>query len=180
MTRTSTLFKMRALAALAALAFTLAQSGGFANQVKAAELAKEGTFSVRAAWSGASQGFGLGEDHWVRTYDFKGVVTNDDGQGFLHNTSLRCIGLGRTFKGVTENSGNCVHTDLDGDTIFDSWQDEGTVSTGARGVGNLIGGTGKYAGIQGTFHYKRIGLTPVAEGTFQGYTVRFTGNWKLP
>ncbi len=53
MTRTSTLFRTRALVALAALAFTLAQSGGFASQAKAAKLAKEGTFSIRAAWSGA-------------------------------------------------------------------------------------------------------------------------------
>ena len=60
MTRTSTLFRTRALVALAALAFTLAQSGGFTSQATAAELAKEGTFSIRAAWSGAWQGFAMG------------------------------------------------------------------------------------------------------------------------
>ncbi len=166
--------------ALAALAFMLAQSGGFASQATAAELAKEGTFSIRAAWSSAWQGFAMGEDRWVSTFDLKGVVTNDAGQGFLHNTSMRCVGLGRTFKGASEDSGNCVYTDADGDKLFDQWRDRGAAGVGAKDSGGLVGGTGKYAGVQGAYEYERIGVRPVADGTFQGCTVSFTGNWKLP
>jgi hypothetical protein len=170
----------RALMVLAALAVALAQGGGFMHQARAAELAKEGTFSIRAAWSGAWQGFDLDEERWVSTFELKGVVTNDAGQGFLHSASMRCIGLGRTVKGTTEHGGNCVYTDADGDELFTEWQDHGTAGVGAKGSGPVIGGTGKFAGIGGAVAYERIEVRPAAEGTFQGYTVSFTGNWKLP
>ena len=107
-------------------------------------------------------------------------MTNDVGQGFLHNTSPRCIGLGRTFKGATEDSGNCVYVDADGDKIFPEWTDQGSAGVGAKGSGNLIRGTCEYTGIRGSFEYERIGVRPVADGTFQGYAVSLTGDWKLP
>ncbi len=93
---------------------------------------------------------------------------------------MKCSGLGRTVKGATAHSGNCVYADADGDKLFTEWQDRGTAGVGARGSGPLIGDTGKFAGIVGSTEYERIEVRPVTQGIFQGYTANFTGNWKLP
>ena len=61
----------------------------------------------------------------------------------------------------------------------DEWEHEGT-EAGASGSGKLLGGTGKYAGIEGTYEYERIDLRPAAEGTFQGYTTKMTCDYRLP
>lgn len=146
----------------------------------AAELAKQGSFSNHDAWSGVIEGvLVVGEEQVVYNYTFNGVVTNDAGEGVFHNSSSSCLGMGSTIGGQTSNRGNCVHTDLDGDQIFDEWQDEGT-EAGASGSGKLLGGTGKYAGIEGTYEYERIELRAAAEGAFQGYTTKMTGDYRLP
>lgn len=154
--------------------------GASGPDLAAAELAKEGTFSLRDAWSGTVEGLSLGETRSVYIYMFKGVATNDAGEGLLHNTSMNCMGMGRSVRRATKDHGSCVYTDVDGDKIFDEWKDEGTLGVGGKGTGSLIGGTGKYAGIEGSYEYERVSLRPAAEGTFQGYTTRVEGTYKLP
>jgi hypothetical protein len=55
----------------------------------------------------------------------------------------------------------------------------GTAGVGARAPAPC-GDTDKFAGIGGAVAYEHIQVRPVAKGTIQGYTVSFTGNWKLP
>lgn len=175
-------WKLARFCCLVALASALGSLGNIdpIGRVGAAELAKQGSFSNHDAWTGVIKDvLVLGEEHVVYNYSFSGVVTNDAGEGVFHNSSSHCLGMGSTVGGRTSNRGNCVYTDLDGDQIFDEWQDEGTEER-AGGSGRLIGGTGKYAGIEGQYEYERIELRPAAEGTFQGYTTKMTGDYRLP
>lgn len=146
----------------------------------AAEVAKEGTFEVRSAWSGSVEAaVPTGPDADAFVYQFLGVATNEAGEGFLHNTSMHCVGLGHARGNAERNRGNCVYVDPDGDRVFAEWQDEGTVQH-AEGRGDLIGGTGKYDGITGSYTYVRLAVRPAADGTFQGYTAQAGGSWTLP
>lgn len=49
-----------------------------------------------------------------------------------------------------------------------------------KDTGPLIGYTGAFAGIVGSVECERAEVRSAAEGTFQDYTVSFTGNWKPP
>ncbi|MFQ5961508.1 MAG: hypothetical protein ACE5MG_08920 [Candidatus Methylomirabilales bacterium] len=150
------------------------------SQAVAADLAREGSYSIRFAWSGAFDALEVGENHLVFVYTLQGVVTNNAGEGIFHNMSANCIGMGSSLDGAENNSGNCVYTDADGDKIFDEWEDEGTFGVGAKGSATLIGGTGKYAGISGGGQYERFNVPAAAEGTFQGYIPDETGTYRLP
>lgn len=153
---------------------------GLCDQARAEDLSKEGTFRLRLAWSGSVEALiPAGRDAQAFVYQFLGVATNQAGEGFLHNASMRCIGFGHAQDGAEQNHGNCVYTDPDGHRMFADWQDEGTAQK-AEGSGNLLGGTGKYQGITGSYGYARIALPRAAAGTFQGYTVDLEGSFELP
>lgn len=152
----------------------------FGHQAAGAELAREGTFDLRLAWSGSVEAvIAAGRDADAFVYQFLGVATNQAGEGFLHDASLHCVGFGRAQGEAERNQGNCVYLDPDGDRLFADWQDEGTAQR-AEGSGELLGGTGKYDGITGSYTYVRLAVRPAAEGTFQGYTARTEGSWNLP
>jgi len=46
------------------------------------------------------------------------------------------------------------------------------------GTGKIVGGTGKFKGIQGNMEYTRMNMRPAAEGTHQAIS-RGTGTWKI-
>lgn len=164
---------------LAATGASVLVAFGLSGQVSGAELAKEGTFDLRLAWSGSVEAVipaSRNGDAFI--YEFLGVTTNQAGEGFLHNASVRCVGFGYAQGNAEQNQGNCVYVDPDGDRVFADWQDEGTARR-AEGSGELTGGTGKYDGIAGSYTYVRVAVRPAAEGTFQGYTVRTEGSWRL-
>ncbi len=77
-------------------------------------------------------------------------------------------------------SGNCLYADANRDKLFIQWRDRGAFGVAAKGKGPLIGNTGAFAGIVGSVECARAEVRSAAEGTFQDYTVSFTGNRKLP
>lgn len=169
-----------AQAILAATGASALAAFGPCDPAPGAELPEEGAFDLRLAWSGTIEArIPAGRDGDAFVYQFLGVATNQAGDGFLHNASVRCIGFGRAQGDAEQNQGNCVYVDPDGDRVFADWQDEGTVRQ-AEGGGDLIGGTDKYEGITGSYTYVRIAVRPAAEGTFQGYTAYAEGSWSLP
>ena len=56
--------------------------------------------------------------------------------------SVRCLYHWSVVGEINHVNGSCVHTDKDGDNVFATFDDKTTI---------LIGGTGKYKGITGTF-----------------------------
>jgi hypothetical protein len=89
------------------------------------------------------------------------VHLNDAGSGFLNRMTGHCIGGGANTNddGGTKNVGQCILTDSDGDRV-NVQIENGRERRGGNttGTGTLVGGTGKYAGIQGHYDY---GLEPL-------------------
>ena len=138
-----------------------------AAQVQAAELPKQFSFShtliatVRADhWTEVEFG-----DHGKAWTGHWSQVALDEGEGFRHNTSGHCIGMGyHTPQGGLEGSGFCYSIDEDGDQVFERWEFTGE----GVGKGTYFGGTGKYAGIKCQHQFKRIARpTPSVKGIFQ-------------
>ena len=91
---------------------------------------------------------------------YSGVIRNVAGSGPFDKTSVICSENWTHLEEKWSRSGACITTDEDGDQVM---------STFGRGQNNLVSGTGKYAGITGTFsfvsstrlHEAPGGMTPV-------------------
>ena len=136
---------------------------------------KQGTGKITTYYTGSVKALPAGDDLVAVTYDVLGIVTNSAGQGAFHMVSTHCLGGFTAAKGdFTNEQGVCTYIDPDGDKFFS--RHTGTGRRGERAVvkSELIGGTGKYAGITGTIDNARSALRPtspgavhtVADGTF--------------
>lgn len=109
------------------------------------------------------------KEHSLFTYDVLGVGINDAGQGFLHNTSVRCVGSIPVTKGEYDSEhGVCVLVDKDGDQVFVRYTASGRLGATGKVKANYIGGTGKYTGISGSSESTRTPLRPAGEGLVTG------------
>jgi len=126
----------------------------------------------------------VGEGRVYMSYEAIGTNVNDAGDGLFHNSTVRCLG-GMTFeKGVFEDErGWCSFNLQDGDKVFSTYKYAGQAKPGgtgfSKGTVTLMGGTGKCAGIQGSFELTRFTPRSALEGIGQSYT---KGNikYKLP
>ncbi|MCK4788476.1 MAG: hypothetical protein KAV87_32345 [Desulfobacteraceae bacterium] len=147
-----------------------------------AQMAKQGTFSGTAVYSGTYKVMPLEKDTYVVTFEHTGVLTSDTGKGPLHNMSVHCVGFHYYEKGIAKKSmGYEVYTDPDGDKVLTEFTDLEYHRTAKvkKGTVKFLGGTGKFAGIEGTFEYTRYTVRPAVKGTYQGIS-KLKGSWKLP
>lgn len=163
------------LASVLSLALLVAFGSG-----AVAEMAKEGTDSGTAIYSGSIKVLAMGKERLEMTYELMGVYLSDTGQGLLHNASYRVLGKNHVVKGMYKGSGSIVFTRPDGDQAFMTY----VTTTGKLGVGSkatftYVGGTGKLTDIEGSGEWTNITVRPVAEGTIQGI-VKSKDHWKLP
>ncbi len=140
-----------------------------------AQLAKQGTYSGNYGWSFSSTVHQLEEGHIFSQDVYKGTFFNNEGKGFLHESSWVCPGTTELVQGKGEASGHCIVTDQDDDKAYIVWKGTIDPATGFKGDYQWTGGTGKYTGITGnnTFRAMAIGSTPEGLG-------RLEGEWKLP
>lgn len=118
----------------------------------AADTPKSGAFHFKSTAQGSSRyvTVGKGESH----LDIWEEIGKSEGEGLLSNMTIRCFGVGETFKAINETpQGHCVHRDADGDQIvyrtgIEKHNQERSV---ARGWGQAILGTGKYDGIVASY-----------------------------
>ena len=148
-----------------------------------AQMAKEGTASLTEYVSGTYKVLAMGEERLQITFEHMGVLVNDAGEGFLHNSSLRVMGIVQAVKGIkVQESGSLVYTDPDGDKVFLTYKGTGG-KLGPEGYTNgaytIVGGTGKYSGITGGGEFTWRPVQSAAEGTYQGIT-KGKVHWKLP
>ncbi len=149
---------------------------GFAQ----AQIPKEGAQSYIIGFSGTYKTVAMGQERIQITYEVLGVIVSDASDCILQNASLRCIGSYHVIKGAYEDdSGFCVCTRPDGDQLFTSYKASGRLGAVGKGTVMYVGGTGKFAGIQGSGEFSRISVRPAAEGTLQGYN-RVKDQYKLP
>ena len=132
----------------------------------------EVTEPVTTSYYGTSKVLPLGPDRGYVSYETFGVVISDTGAGLFHNTTIRCVGAYLAEKGSWESDGYCAYTLKDGEKVFLSIKFGGKTGTPmppAQGTATMIGGTGKYSGIQGRTEYTSYFLRPSAEGISQSY-----------
>jgi len=132
----------------------------------------EVTESVTTSYYGTSKIIPLGPDRAYVTWESFGVVVSDAGKGLFNNATIRCAGAYLVDKGIWESEGYGAYTLPDGEKVFASIKFGGKAGTPpppAQGTAKLIGGTGKYAGIEGRTEYTSYFLRPSVEGISQSY-----------
>jgi hypothetical protein len=95
-------------------------------------------------------------------------------------------GLSRGYHGVVvgfdggdgTSAGRSVWTDERGDQVFATVAPEG-LAQGRRFTGTITGGTGRYAGITGTYEFTWQYVVTSNEGTIQGRTTALHGRVRL-
>lgn len=159
------------------LTFILFVTFGSAN----AQMAKEGKGSSTNTYSGTFKAVPLDEDRFVAVYENTGVLTSDSGEGPFHSMSSRGVGIIYFEKGVGKTLGYIVLTDPEDDKVLIEIKENATrpAPSPNSGTGKYIGGTGKFAGIEGTLQYQRWYVGPTVEGTYQAIA-KGKGSWKLP
>lgn len=112
-----------------------------------ADLPKAGSFAITTTITAtAPAAFDAGGGRWAAIFEARTISINDAGSGLFHHMSGHCIGsdlLGRL-------NGVCTYVDRDGDKIVESF---GRETGGRSGTGTLLGGTGKYKGIEGSVEF---------------------------
>ena len=148
------------LASVLSLVFVAVLGGS----VLAGELPKQGTYETEWTFSGPYTSIDLGEEDFGWISNFTIIRWNTSGgELFKGGISADCIGMGGS-RGKLGASGYCIFIDGDGDNIYEYWYD----TEDGKGVGVMLGGTGKYKGIQGEDHYENVFTADAPEGTFHG------------
>lgn len=154
----------------AAVALASALSATTSLSATASDFPKEGSFSATFVNEGRTDAIEVGKDQWGWTFFGRIATVNEAGSGPWHNMSGDCLGLGLGEQG----NGYCRLVDADGDMIFESWRE----TTAGKGVSRVMGGTGKFEGLESTFEYDYVVL-PSAEGRLHLSGTK-RGSYKLP
>jgi hypothetical protein len=144
-----------------------------------AQMPKEGTFSGANSYAGTGKVTALDKDRLVIFYENMGTQVEDSGQGPLHGMSTHNFGIQYIEKGVGKTRGYMIWMDKDGDKILWELTEESSQLVGpSTGAGKIMGGTGKFTGIQGSMEYTRRSMRPVVDGTHQAIA-KDKGSWKM-
>jgi hypothetical protein len=144
-----------------------------------AELQKSGTFQGSWTATGTAQTLDLGESRSASILRLRGTIVTESAEGLTLALQSDCIGLNLRDDRTT-GIGRCVWTDSDGDRVFS--EVTGALSGMVSKLrGHFIGGTGKYAGLEGGYELEWRYIRAIEEeNTIHGYSTSLTGSWKLP
>jgi hypothetical protein len=162
-------------------AFTLSTTMFLGTVAMAADLPKEGTFSVTYSSAGTFKPTPIGKGWVAGAYDENGLTV---GTGLFDHMTWHCWGLADIANSMTEWHGYCVGTDPAGDQIAADIASDGKYPSDAKsykGTGKLTRGTGKYAGITGdwTVVCHALEFRTAVDGTYVQYATT-QGSYKLP
>jgi hypothetical protein len=125
------------------------------------------------SWNGVGSrhSISLGEDRLGSIVNLRGTLLlagpNRPGVGFHSEV----IGLSDTATGF---QGRSVWTDERGDQVFSELQGEGTVAKNQI-KGTILSGTGRYAGVTGSYEFSWQWVMEGEEGAVQGRAVDLKG-----
>jgi hypothetical protein len=144
------------------------------------QASKEITEPVTLTWHSTSKFVPLGEDRSFITAEVFGVLMSDEGKGLFNEATGWGLASMLLEKGVMQNYVCHAFWVLkSGDKVFVTFTVEGKRGVMMKGKINLIGGTGKCAGIQGSGENTAYYLRPAIEGVGQGYN-KLNITYKLP
>lgn len=133
-------------------------------------------WEFEGSWNGAGnrRSIQLGEDRRGSILDLKGTMLlarpGYAGGGF----HAEVIALVDTDTGLV---GRGVWTDENGDQVFSELEGEGTAAKNNIS-GNILGGTGRYAGATGTYEFSWEYVIDAGDGLIQGRAVGLKGRLK--
>lgn len=136
---------------------------------------KEVSESFTTVWYVPSKVLPIGEGMFYMTYEGIGTNVSDTGGGLFHNATVRLLGAMKIEKGIyKDDRGWGVWNLQNGDKVFFTYKMSGELKPGgiglAKGTATFTGGTGKAAGIQGSFDVNRTMVRTALEGVGQAYT----------
>ncbi len=124
-----------------------------AMAASAQQLPKSGSINFHTGWKYVADFMSPADKHGMGRGNATGVTFNDKGAGPLHLGPANCFEAFFAIDGRGKGKGFCAFGDPDGDRIFTDFT--GTFGPdGANGTNEIAGGTGKYAGIQGSGPWK--------------------------
>ena len=122
----------------------------FCTGIDAQQLPKSGSIGFHTGWKDTSVAIQVADKRWQGQGMVTGATFNDKGMGPLHLGPANCSYTFFSVEGSAKNKGFCTFGDGDGDRIFAQFTGAGTPDGEANGTNEITGGTGKYAGIQGS------------------------------
>ena len=107
--------------------------------------------------------FPIDQDHWVGTQEITGIRLDDSGKGPFHQMTTHIVLILYGDKSGVRLHGYSTFMDKDGDKIMADLSEASLTSP--KGKGKVLGGTGKFAGIEGTVDYEVSNPKGFPEGT---------------
>lgn len=127
---------------------------GLCATAQADPLPKSGSISWHTGWKfTGGPSLNPAEKHSMGSGGVSGVSFNDKGAGPLHGGPANCIDAYYVIDGRGKDKGFCAFGDVDGDRILTEFTGD-VGPEGGNGTNVIVGGTGKYAGIQGSGPWK--------------------------
>src|SRR3954468_24424346 len=107
-----------------------------------------------------------------------GSIVNLKGTMLLRGAGRPGVGFQAEVIGLTDSAtgfqGRSVWTDEHGDQVYSELQGEGTAATNHI-AGTILSGTGRYAGISGTYEFSWQRVTEGEDGAVQGRAIDLQG-----
>lgn len=145
-----------------------------------ADFSKEGSGEYRSARTAQVHILKLGEERMQINYDETGVVVEAPPDSPFCNASFNTMGTIHVINGDLTYNGSALWTNPDGDQIYGTFKGEGKLGGDSTGFLEIVGGSGKCAGIQGTLKLKSgPRIKSSKKGFSMGVTVG-TITWKIP
>lgn len=126
----------------------------FSGGAGAQQLPKSGSINFHTGWKFTGEVLTVADKHMQGHGTVIGVTFNDKGSGPLHLGPANCFDTFHLIEGRGKNKGFCAFGDADGDRIFTEFSGMLVPEGGGNGTNEITGGTGKYAGIQGSGPWK--------------------------
>jgi hypothetical protein len=125
----------------------------FSTTLNAQQLPKSGSINIHTGLREVGEAKNVAEKQMQGHGSVIGTSFNDKGSGPLHGGPALCFYTFFVADNGVKNKGYCAFGDADGDRIFTDWHGN-AVADGTEGTNNIVSGTGKYAGIQGSGPWK--------------------------
>lgn len=134
------------------------------------------TFEGNWNATGERQALSIGEGRAAATIRLSGALVLTREGGLRRGFRAEAIGFD---DGRGTGVGRALWTDDRGDQIFSEIVGQPT-STGRRIEGTITDGTGRYAGVTGSYSFEWRYVLPADETRFQAQSVAVTGRYLLP
>jgi hypothetical protein len=117
-------------------------------------LPKSGSISYHTAWKDTGAAIEVADKRMQGQGMVTGATFNDKGSGPLQGGPANCSYTFMAVEGAGKSKGYCTFGDADGDRIFTDFTGDNMPDGQASGTNEIVGGTGKYAGIKGSGPWK--------------------------